>query len=482
MKNSMDHVLNNLSEQVDALLNGWNLPGVSVAIVKDNEIVLTRGYGKRDVASDLPMTESTVLPIGSTTKSFTALILSMLVDEGKLQWDEPVKNYIPWLTLSNPVLTENVTVRDLLSHRTGMPKYDVHGVFCTKDDRKAMVEDLQHLQTNADLRSILQYSNQMVMLAGYVAEVVTGKTWEELVKERIWKPLGMDSTNATIGELLNCPEISKGYLFTGTDNMETAYLSLKGIGPAGAINSCAKDMAQYLLFQLGNGTWEGQELVSLTNLNEMHSVQMQGTPYFWQLDELTETNYGLGWFVDLYRGKRMLSHGGNTLGFSTLMTLLPEENFGIILISNGNSNFGIYALTYAILDKVLGAEECDWNAKMQATVGAIFGQMGAAMQAKEEARVKDTTPSKELEELAGTYTAPAFGTLNLQVMNGTLMGTLNEYQAIFNHYHYDTFDFILPLMGVNLPATFQYKDDGQIEGISVMVEPTVAPVLFVPEK
>lgn len=478
----MERVLNGLDEQVENMLAAWNLPGVSVAIVKDGEVVLTKGYGKRDVAGNLDMTDATVLPVGSTSKSFTSLILGMLVDEGKLEWDKPVKEYIPWLKLPNEDLTERVTVRDLLSHRTGMPKYDVHGVFCTKDDRKAMVEDLQYLQTNAGLGDVLQYSNQMVMLAGYVAEVLTGKTWEELVKERIWEPLGMAQTNATIKELEACPEISKGYVFTGVENMETPYLSLKGIGPAGAINSSAKDMAQYMLFQLGDGSWKGNSLVSSERLNEMHSVQMTGTPYFWKLDEIPEANYGLGWFVDIYRDKKMVSHGGNTLGFSTLMTLLPEEDFGVILISNGNSNFGIYALTYAILDKVLGVPEVDWNAKMQETIGAIFGQMGAAMQAKEEARVKDTTPSKPLEELAGTYSAPAFGTLNLQAANGMLMGTLNEYQAMFNHYHYDTFDFILPLMGVNLPAVFQYDETGNVVGISIVVEPTVAPVLFAKEK
>lgn len=482
MGKSIERVLNGLDEQIELLMGQWNLPGLSVAIVKDGEVVMTKGYGKRDIAGDLSMTDETVLPIGSTTKSFTALILGMLVDEGKLEWDKPVKDYIPWLKLSNPDLTERVTVRDLLSHRTGMPKYDVHGVFCTKDDRKAMVEDLQYLQTNAELGAVLQYSNQMVMLAGYVAEVLTGKTWEELVKERIWAPLGMDNTNATISELLACPEISKGYLFNGVENMETAYLSLKGIGPAGAINSSAKDMANYLLFQLGDGSWKGDSLVSAANLDEMHSVQMNGTPYFWKLDEISEANYGLGWFVDVYRGKRMVSHGGNTLGFSTLMTLLPEEDFGVILISNANSNFMIYALTYAILDRVLGVEGTDWSVKMQETVGGVFAQMAAGMQAKEEARVKDTTPSKPLEELAGTYSAPAFGTLTLQAVNGMLMGTLNEYQAVFNHYHYDTFDFILPLMGVNIPATFQYGEDGKVEGVLVMVEPTVVQVLFVKEK
>jgi CubicO group peptidase (beta-lactamase class C family) len=166
MKNDLQRVLDGLDVQIPEMMQQWGVAGLSVAIVKDGKVVLTKGYGFRDVQEKLPVTENTVMPIGSTTKSFTSLILSMLEEEGKLDWDKPVKEYIPWLKLSDPIVTEQVTARDLLCHRTGLPKFDVHGVFCTKDDRKEMVEDLQYLSMSAPFRTQLQYSNQMVMLGG----------------------------------------------------------------------------------------------------------------------------------------------------------------------------------------------------------------------------------------------------------------------------------------------------------------------------
>lgn len=481
MEKDMERVLDGLDEQILTMMKQWNLPGLSVGIVKNGNVVMTKGYGKRDEKNDLDMTGKTMLPIGSTTKSFTALILGMLVDEGKLDWDKPVKEYIPWLKLYDSYVTDHVTTRDLLCHRTGVPGYDIHGVFCTKDDRKEMVKDLVYLQANTGFRTKLQYQNQMVMLAGYVAEVLTGQTWEELVKERICKPLGMTNTTLTIPGLEGYTESSKGYVFTGTENMETPYLSLKGVGPAGAINSTAEDMTNYLLFQLGDGTWNGKQLISKANLDEMHTAQMLGTPYFWKLDEITNANYGMGWFVDLYRGQKMLSHGGNTLGFSALMTLLPEQDFGVILLSNATSNFMIYALTYAILDKVLGVETQDWTAKMQMKIGEVFGAMGAAMQAKAEAKIPNTAPSHPLEAYSGVYSHPAFGKLEISVADGQLTGTLNGHHVLITHYHYDIFDMVLTLMGAAFTATFQTGMTGAIESVSALVEPTVAPVVFVRE-
>ena len=474
MKNDLQRVLDGLDVQIPEMMQQWGVAGLSVAIVKDGKVVLTKGYGFRDVQEKLPVTENTVMPIGSTTKSFTSLILSMLEEEGKLDWDKPVKEYIPWLKLSDPIVTEQVTARDLLCHRTGLPKFDVHGVFCTKDDRKEMVEDLQYLSMSAPFRTQLQYSNQMVMLGGYLAEVLTGKSWEDLVKERILEPLGMGSTCATIAELESYEDRSKGYVFTGTDNMEVPYLTLRGIGPAGAMNSNASDMAQYLLMQLGQGT----KLVTEKSLEEMHKVQMNGTPYFWSMDEITEANYGLGWFVDTYRGHKMVSHGGNTLGFSSLMTLMPEEDFGLILLTNGNSNFMINALTYTILDKLLGVEVPDWTAKMQGLIGGVFGQMQAAMEARAKARTPETQPRLSLDAYCGAYQAPGFGTFTINENNGALMGDLNGYAAMFNHYHYEEFDTLIMLMGVNFPITFQYGEDGSVEGFAAMLEPTVAPVVF----
>lgn len=469
-----------MKERVEAMLKMWNLPGISVALVADGEMTYCDGFGARDVAAGLGMDGETQLPIGSISKSFTALALGILADEGKLDWDAPVRTYIPWLKLAKEETAAKVTTRDLMSHRTGMAKYDAHAVFCTKDDRKEMVEDLQYLDLNAGIGEILQYSNQMVMLAGYVVEVLSGKTWEEFVQEKILTPLGMNDTTFKAEDLPGVANASKGYVFTGADFMETMYLPLRGVAPAGGIVSNAKDMAKYVAFQLGDGSWNGQRIISQEQLTMCHTPQMNGTPYFWQLEEVTECKYGLGWFTDKYRGLTMASHGGNTLGFSALMTILPEKAFGIILLSNATSNFMIYPLTYMILDDVLGLDDCGWNEKFQATIGAIFAAMAEGQQAMAASQVQGTTPSRPAEEYAGCFAHPAFGTLNLNLADGQYMGDLNGFPAMLNHFHYDDFQLILPVMGLMLPAKAEFAEDGSVCGLAVTFEPTpgVAPAVL----
>lgn len=470
-----------MKERVEAMLKMWNLPGISIALVSDGKMEYLGGFGARDVAAGLTMDGDTHLPIGSISKSFTALSLGILADEGKLDWDAPVRTYIPWLKLKNEETAKKVTARDLMSHRTGMAKYDAHAVFCTKDDRKEMVEDLQYLEMNAELGEVLQYSNQMVMLAGYLVEVLSGKTWEEFVQERILTPLGMTETSFKAEDLPGIENVSKGYVFTGADFMETMYLPLRGVAPAGGIVSTARDMAKYVAFQLGDGCVDGQRIISKEQLTMCHTPQMNGTPYFWQLEEVTDCKYGLGWFTDRYRGVEMASHGGNTLGFSSLLTILPEQNFGIILLSNATSNFMIYPLTYMILDDVLGLPDCGWNEKFQGTIGAIFAAMAEGQKALAASQVQGTTPSRPAEEYTGSFSQPAFGTLNIALNDGQYAGTLNGFPAMLMHFHYDEFQLMLPLMGLVLPAKYVFAEDGSVCGIAVTFEPTpgVAPAVLV---
>lgn len=480
MNQNLEKICSSMNDRVNSLLKQWNLPGISVAIVEDGKIALCDGYGSRNLKENLEMTKETHLPIGSVTKSFTSLALGMLADEGKLNWDEPVCSYIPWLKLADPVVEKRVTARDLMCHRSGIAKYDAHAVFCTKSSRKEMVEDLKYLQFGADFRTVLQYSNQMVMLAGYLVEVLSGKSWEDFVQERILDELGMEDTSFFVEKIEEFDDFSRGYIFTGTEYMQTEYLPLRGVGPAGSIVSTAEDMAKYLQFQLGDGTWNGRRLISNENLQMMHSPQMIGTPYFWRFDEVTETNYGLGWFTDLYRGRRMVSHGGNTLGFSSLVTLLPEKNFGIALLSNGNSNFMIYPLTYMILDEILGAEKGQWNERFQTTLGAIFSGMAEGQKQIAEAKIPETSVSHPIQEYAGEYFHPGFGTLMLQEQAGQLSGTFNGFTAIMTHYHYDVFTLMLPLMGLALQAQFLSGFDGKINEVAIQMEPApgIEPVSF----
>ncbi len=467
---------------IKKLMEDYHVAGMSAAIIRDGKIVSIDGYGVRDTSADLPMTAETVLPIGSITKTFTSLALGMLSDEGKLDWDTPVISYLPSLKLYNDLLTENVTVRDLMSHRTGVPKYDLQAIYCVKEDPAEMVRTLEYLEPSAPLRTKFQYSNQMVSLAGYLVEVLSGHPYQEFVREQILKPLGMTSTDFEVSSLSKYENTSKGYVFANDTFIEPPYMHLGAFAPAGAIVSSAADMAKYALFHLGDGCWEGTRLISEENLREMHKPQFIGTPYFWEFEEFQSTEYGLGWFTDVYRGQKMINHGGNTNGFSAQMTLLPAQKFAVVLLSNATSSFSVNALGHIFADEVLGVEDIpDWSGRFQEIFNNLMAGMMAGMQARAEAKVPDTTPTLKLEDYTGTYRHPGFGEMTFAMTPQGLAGTWNGLPAMLLHYNYDAFDLMLPVLGQSVPAQF-IVEDGKIRGLEVTMEatPGVHPALFEP--
>lgn len=471
----------NAKNYVEKLMKDYNVAGMSVAVVKDGKVLTAEGFGLRNVESKLPMTENTVLPIGSTTKSFTALALSMLVDEGKLCWDEPVKTYIPWLELSDPYLTEHVTTRDLLCHRTGIPRYDMQTAFGTMDDWKKQIQTFKYLQTNQPFRTKLQYSNQMVALAGHLIDVLTDFTYEDFIRERIFHPLGMTHSDFEVEALDKYEDHSKGYVFAGETHMEPPYLHLGAFNPAGGIVSNAVDMANYMMFQLGDGTWQGKRLVSEENMKEMHTHQMIGSPYFWEFEEVACAEYGFGWMTDIYRGLNMLSHGGNTNGFSSQLALVPSQQYGIVALSNATSSFSVEALSNYLIDEDLGIEEIpDWSARYHEIFDKMMGDAVAEIQKRAESKIPDTVPTKPIEAYAGIYEHPGFGTITLAVADGALAGDWNGNPTMFSHYQFDEFDMVLPAMGAQLPAEFTFDANGAVEGIKVALEaaPGIRPDLF----
>lgn len=471
---SIDTLLKKLDETAEKSLKAWNLAGFSVAVVKDGKVAAVRGYGLRDEEKQLPVESSTVMPVGSISKSFTSLVLAQLVDEGKLTWDEPIKTYLPDLKLWDKEAEEKVTLRDLCSHNSGFAGYSGYSVYCSKDDRAEAVKDLEFLETSHGFRSRFEYSNQNFVLAAHVAEAVTGKTWEELVRERVFVPAGMNSTSVSAAELEEVENRSVGYIFNGQANMAQPYLELKSQAPAGGINSNAEDMAKYMLIQLG----DTKGFCTEESLKEMHSVQVNGTPYPWQLEELTEARYGLGWDVDTYRGLNVINHGGNILGFSAMVSLVPAEDLGFAILTNGTSNFMSSALTYTLLDAYLETEGPDWDAKMAATIGEIFGAMAQAAQQKAADQVQGTELLHEPADYAGTYEAPGLGTMVISESEGTLSGVFNGYQAMLNRYHYETFDVLMLVYGMSSQVTFKTGDSGEVEGFECVLEPTVKPVFF----
>ncbi len=480
----MSIVTKTLEKTMETLLDTWHVPGMSIALIENGEITFTKGYGVRDTEAALPMTEKTVLPIGSVTKSFTALAIGILADEGKLDFDTPVRKYIPWLKLYDAYTTEHVTVRDLLCHRTGVPRYDMQVALGAMDNKEAQIKTFQYLQPNKEFRTKLQYSNQMVSLAGYLVDVITGQTYESFVKERIFDKLGMTSSNFEVDSLKDYEDHAKGYVFTGEGYIEPPYLHLGALNPAGGIVSTAEDMANYVKFQLGDGTWNGERLISKKLLDEMHTEQMIGSPYFWKFDEVQTANYGLAWFTDTYRGRKMVSHGGNTNGFSAQVVLLPESGFAIAALSNGTSTFSVNAVANILADTVLGVPENeipDWTERYQNVYNGMVGDMMKKMQDRAEAKIPDTVPSHPAEEYTGTFVHPGFGTIELSSgEENSLSGKWNSSAVMLNHYHYDSYDMLIPLMGAQLPGYFETGADGHISALLVEIEsePGILPARF----
>lgn len=457
----------NLSETMEKLRKDYHVAGMSAAVIRKGKIEECVGSGIRNVAENLPMTEKTVLPIGSITKSFTTLALGMLVDEGKLSWDTPVKEYIPELRLADPEAEEHAAVRDLLCHRTGVPRYDLQVAYCCSGDKKQMLKSLRYLNGSAPFRTKLQYSNQMVSLAGYLVDVLSGMPYEDFVRERIFRPLGMSRTDFEVDSLKKYGDYSAGYVYASDTYIEPPYLHLGAFNPAGGIVSCAEDMAKYVLFQLGHGP----QLVKPETLEEMHTHQVIGSPYFWSFPEVQSAEYGLTWFTDIYRGHRMVSHGGNTNGYSAQLVMLPDEDFGMVVLSNASSTFSVDALGNILADEELGVKEIpDWSARYQKVFADYMGKAMAKIQKRAAEQIPGTHPTKELSEYAGTYEHPGFGKMTFALADGQLTGTWNGLPASLKHYHYDSFDLMLPMLGMPVPAHFEIAENGSVDGLKVWLE------------
>ncbi len=457
----------NLSETMDQLMKDYHVAGMAAAVVRNGEVTDLEGRGLRNVAEQLPMTEKTVMPIGSITKSFTTLALGMLVEERKLDWDRPVKEYIPSLKLSDPEAEMHATVRDILCHRTGVPRYDLQVAYDAVDDPEKMITSLQYLDSTAPFRTKLQYSNQMVSLAGYLVDLLSGMSYKEFLKKRIFEPLGMSRTDFEVDSLGQYEDHAAGYVFANDQYIEPPYLHLGAFVPAGGIVSSAEDMAKYVNFQLGHGP----ELVKPETLKEMHTHQVIGSPYFWTFPEVQSAEYGLTWFTDIYRGVPMISHGGNTNGYSAQLVFLPDQDFGMVVLSNATSTFAVNALGNILSDEVLGVKDIpDWSARYQKVFADYFGKAMAKIQARAEKKIPDTHPSKEASAYEGTYEHPGFGTMVFTCSDNGYSGTWNGLPAMLNHYHYDSFDLILPMLGMPVPAQFEIGDDGSVTGIRVWLE------------
>jgi len=471
--------LGDLRSFIEESLEFWKVPGVAVSIVKDGEVILAEGFGYKDLENKKKMTADTVLPIGSASKSFTAMAAAILIDEEKMTWDTPVNEYIPGFKMYDPVASANANIRDMLCHRTGLPRHDLMwaggtGLSFTRED---LIRRVRYLENNAGFREKAQYQNHMLATVGHAVENVSGESWEDFVKEKIFKPLGMNSSNFHVADSQKAADHGLPYRHDFKNDMAikpAEFMELGAPGPAGSINSTVNDMTNWIKLMLGKGAFTigGKEVrvVSEERVTEMLAPQMHIGLLPWEFPEHQFLTCGMGWFLDVYRGHRCFEHGGNVTGFTALVSMMPDQNIGICVLANMNSTFMNHALVDSIYDRVLNAEKTDWNNRYFAEITKLLAQMQEGKDAVEKGRIEGTKPSLDISAYAGVYEHPGYGTLAITQKDDALEADFNGNKLRMTHHHYDQFMPHLDRFESALPSRFTLDVMAGVESISVPFE------------
>jgi len=484
---SQDGRLVNPFEGLDSIfgkvLDDYHIAGFSVAVVHRDSVIYTKGYGYRDYEKQLPATSNTLYAIGSSTKAFTAALLGQLFGDS-ISLDDKVTTLLPKLHFQDG-RESNVTVRDLMTHRTGLSRYDYSWYVFNSDDRDSLLERVKYMKPTADLRAQWQYNNFMYLAQGMIAERMTGKTWEANIRAHFMTPLGMVRSNFDVNDMAKDGDASRGYVVTDNDSIKTVpYYEIRGMGPAGSINSSALEMANWLKAWINNGKYKGLQLIPEAYLKEAESSQMvigaalPGRKH----PDIHLANYGLGWMIGSYRGHYQVEHGGNIDGFSASVAVFPTDSLGIVVLTNQDASAVPGVVRNFIADRVLKLPVVDWN-----TQG---GQKDTTdvNEAKQtdEGRVKGTMPSHVLGDYTGTYRHPAYGKFTLHLDGDTLKAAFGKERVWLSHYHYDVFECReidhhgrADTSEGGLRINFRTGLDGQVEGAAILMDnPSGDPVEF----
>jgi CubicO group peptidase (beta-lactamase class C family) len=449
-------------------MKAWHVPGVAVAVVRDGEVVYLKGHGVRAVGGKESVTPDTIFPIASCSKAFTTTAIAMLVDEGKMAWDDPVRKHVPFFHLSDPLADRDVTLRDLLCHRTGLGGHDLLW-YRSPLSQKEIIRRAGLLPLDRPFRSAFQYQTTMFTTAGFAVRSAAKQPWAEFVQKRIFDPLEMAGASLTTVEAAKSSNRASGHRLNRLGQPETVpWYEMEVPDAAGSVNASARDLAKWVRFHLGDGTVGGKRLVSAKNLNETHRPQMvlrlEGLDRALHPDT-EQMSYGLGWVVHDYRGRHVVAHAGAIDGFRVQLTLLPKEGLGIVVLANLHHTRMNLALSNALMDQLLGLPRKNWNAYLQEQLLKEDENAAERERQRQEHRQRGTKPSRGLAAYAGNYQHPAYGTVRVTLEKGNLVWTWNSFRAPLEHLQRDTFTLPLDVMGN--PEVIFTLDEGTVVRMKV---------------
>ena len=406
-----------LDSYIQHAVTDWGIAGLAIAIVHDDSVVYERGFGVREAGKPDRVDARTLFAIGSNSKLFTATLAGMMVDAKKMSWDAPATTYLPSFQLYDPWVTREITLRDLLSHRSGLGRRGDMLWYASPFDRAEVLRRIRYLRPNSSFRSQYGYQNIMVLAAGEATAAAAGRSWDDLVKERIFQPLGMRASNTSVRDLAGQTDVATPHLLDKGTLTPVPWRNIDNIGPAGSINSNVEDMAKWLRFLLDSGKVGDRQLIAASTLREISSPQTIIPSADDTLSPSTHFHaYGLG--VGMYDllGVKVMSHTGGIDGMLSQVTWVPERHLGFVILTNTEGHNNVFAAVgRRILDSYLDAPPRDWSAIMLAQTNKQEAAQAQATQRLEASRPKDATPSVPLDRYAGHYSNEMYGDVNVDV-------------------------------------------------------------------
>ncbi|MDF3029063.1 MAG: beta-lactamase [Fluviicola sp.] len=435
--------LSGIEKELEKVLADQKVAGYSVAIVYKDKIIFSKGFGYRDLENKKPVTPTTLFAIGSSSKAFTSAMLGQLEKDGKLKLDDLAVTHLPKLAFKYDYMNTGITIRDMMCHRTGLARFDYSWYMFNTSNRDSLIQRVKFMEPNVKLRQKWQYNNFMFLAQGMITEKITGKTWEDNIKERFFVPLKMIHSNTDIFTMQKDADASLPYTLDEKFAIKKIpYYHINGMGPAGSINSCANDMGNWVSTWIMGGKFNGTEIIPPSYVREAESAQMVvsgGLPG--SHSDIQFSNYGLGWFLKSYRGHYLVEHGGNIDGFSASVGFYPSDSIGIVVLTNQNGSAVPSIVRNLVSDKLFALEPIPWNADAKKELDEAMKSALKTEKKGDTIQVKNTQPSHPLADYAGLYGNPAFSEFTITLKNDTLFTFIAGERTWLKHYHYDVFEF-----------------------------------------
>lgn len=466
-------VRDSLDIYVERSMRQWQIPGVAVCVVKDGKTVVMKGYGVKEVGTNDKVDENTLFMIGSNTKAFTGTALAMLQEEKKLSLDDPVKKWLPDFTLYDPWVAKEANLRDLLCHRLGFETFQGDFMFFDSDlTTQQAREKFGKVKPLYSFRSRWGYTNAAFMTAGEVVPKASGKTWAEYLNEKIFQPLGMTRTLALSKDITSATNRASAHTVTAGTLKKIAYGNIDNLAAAGSISSSISDLSHWVMAQLDNGKYEGKTVIPPAAIAATwfpHSILGNGGHRF---NRAHFALYGLGWMLNEYAGRKLVSHTGGVNGFVTSVTLVPEEKLGIIVFTNTDANSFYESLKWELLDAYLQLPYRNYSALQYGFYQAQQKEYANWLAKKRDTIASKPSPALPLANFAGEYTHEVYGKMNMKLEGGKLVATFEHHkgrfatvEALGGNRFLATFND--PLYGTNVwPFTIE---NGKVKSVTVTV-------------